>query len=253
MVAVPELPEDPAYYAQCIARGGYFEALSITAEDQERGALYAANAERDKLRDSVTDMDSYLAALNTELIWQPFDKLGLSRIVQLANKTNQFNLTTTRYVDRDIERAIADPDALTLQLRAKDIYGDNGVISLIVGRRSGADLFVETWLMSCRVLGRQVEQATLNLLVERAREIGARQIVGEYRPTAKNGMVRDHYAKLGFEPLVGEFGAAGVTRWVLNIDDFQPTPTAITTLKGPHARSAADLHSAQRDFSGPVR
>ena len=169
MVAVPEMPEDPADYVRCLARAGYFEALAVTGEDRERSAQYAANAEREKLRETVTDMASYLAALKMELVWQPFDRVNLPRIVQLANKTNQFNLTTIRYAERDLERAMEDPNVVTLQFRLKDVYGDNGIISLLLGRLQGKDLFVETWLMSCRVLGREVEEAVLNVLA-RARK-----------------------------------------------------------------------------------
>lgn len=239
-VAVPALPDDPADYVRTIARAGYFEALAITGEDRDRAALYAANARRAELRDSVTDMASYLAALRMELIWRPFDRAGLPRIVQLANKTNQFNLTTTRYVDRDIEAAIDDPSALTLQIRLKDIYGDNGVVALVLGRLRDRDLVVETWLMSCRVLGRQVEEATLDLLVDRARDMGAERIVGEYRATPRNAMVRDHYPRLGFAPLDTTDGA---THWALDLADYRPRPTTITTIEGSHA-AIADLRRA---------
>lgn len=239
MVAVPELPEDPADYVRCLARGGYFEALAVTGEDRERSAQYAANAEREKLRETVTDMASYLAALKMELVWQPFDRVNLPRIVQLANKTNQFNLTTIRYAEPDMERAMEDPNVLTLQFRLKDVYGDNGIISLLLARLQGQDLFVETWLMSCRVLGRQVEEAVLNVLALRAKDLGARRIIGEYRPTAKNGMVREHYAKLGFSPLGPSDENAEHSRWILSVEDYAPTPIAITIVEGTHAHAKA--------------
>lgn len=241
MVATPELPEDPADFVNAIARGGYFESVAVTGEDWERSAQYAANARREKLRETDTDMASYLAALKMELIWQPFDRIGLSRIVQLANKTNQFNLTTIRYTERDLEQTIDDPGALTLQLRLKDLYGDNGVIALILGRMRAEELFIETWLMSCRVLGREVEVASLQLLAALARERGARRLIGEYRRTAKNGMVCDHYAKLGFSSLGSDDGDA--TRWALDLDSYQPKPNAILTVEGPNAK-IADLQRA---------
>jgi FkbH-like protein len=241
MVAVPEMPEDPAEYVRCLARGGYFEAVSITQEDRARNAQYAANAEREKMRETITDMESYLAALKMDLIWQPFDEVSLPRNLQLANKTNQFNLTTIRYAERDLELAMEDPNVLTFQFRLKDVYGDNGIISLLLARLQGQDLFVETWLMSCRVLGRRVEDAVLHVLAARARARGARRIIGEYRQTAKNGMVRDHYAKLGFTSLDLTDTAHG--RWALNVENYVPQPNAINIVEGPHAKTG-NLQSA---------
>ncbi|PNG26968.1 methoxymalonyl-ACP biosynthesis protein [Methylocella silvestris] len=243
MVAVPELPEDPADYVSTIARGGYFEAVAVTGEDRERGSQYAGNAQREKLRETVTDVASYLAALKMELIFQPFDRIGLPRIVQLANKTNQFNLTTIRYVERDLERVIDDPRCVSLQLRLKDVYGDNGIIALILGRMQGQDLFIETWLMSCRVLGRQVEEATLQLIAARAEASGARRLIGEYRPTAKNGMVREHYEKLGFAPLDASGEESTANRWILELSSYRSKPTPIRLVEGPNAKTA-DLQRA---------
>ncbi len=228
MVAVPELPEDPAFYADCIAAGGYFESVGLTAEDLERAVQYQANAQRDSLRSQVTDLDSYLRSLDMEMVWRPFDGVGKSRIVQLINKTNQFNLTTRRVDDAEVGDLIADDRALTLQIRLLDQFGDNGIIAIVYGRFAepgSKDLEIETWLMSCRVLGRQVEEATLNLVAAEAQRLGAGRLIGEYRPTAKNGMVREHYPKLGFEPLSA--GEDGVTRWSLSLDGFAPKPTFI--------------------------
>ncbi len=237
MVAVPEIPEDPAEYVRCLARAGYFEAVAITEEDRARHDQYSANAEREKLRQTVTDIASYLAALKMELIWQPFDRFSLTRIIQLANKTNQFNLTTIRYAQCDLERAMDDPNVVTFQFRLKDVYGDNGIIALLLGRLQGDDLVVESWLMSCRVLGRQVEEAVLNLLVARARGLGARRIIGEYLPTDRNGMVRDHYSKLGFSPLEPGNDDAAISSWVLRVEGYEPKPISITIVEGQHAQA----------------
>lgn len=230
MVAVPELPEDVSGYASTVAAAGYFEALHITDDDRARGEQYRLNAERDELRRSSTDMKGFLEALAMELTWSHFDSIGLKRIVQLMNKTNQFNLTTRRYTEPEVVSMLDDPAALTLQLRLSDAYGDNGVIALLVGRRTDADtLNMETWLMSCRVLGRNVEEATLNLLVEQADALGCTRIVGTYKPTAKNGMVRDHYQRLGFEPL----DAAGdATTWVLSLRGYVPRAIPMTIKEG---------------------
>ena len=225
IVAVPELPEDPAGYAGCLADAGYFEALRLTTEDIERGSQYQANLQRDAARASVTDMDGYLRSLSMELRWSRFDRIGAARIVQLVNKTNQFNLTTRRTTPEIIAAIIADPAALSLQLRLLDQFGDNGIIAIVQGYLQDADLLIDMWLMSCRVLGRGVEAATLNLVAAEACRLGAARLIGEFRPTAKNGMVQDHYARLGFAPAGTD--DAGATRWVLALDGFQPLPAHI--------------------------
>lgn len=230
MVSVPVMPEDPADYVRCLARAGYFEALAITKEDRERGSLYAANAARTKMQESITDLASYFAALQMKLIWKPFDQIGLTRVVQLANKTNQFNLRTIRYTDADIARMIGDPDLMTLELRLTDIHGDNGIIGVIIGRKQNDVLFLESWLMSCRVLKRGVEEATMNLVVAQARAMGIAQIVGEYRATAKNAMVHDHYPQLGFRPLPDD--GSGDLRWALDVADYRNKQTDIETIGG---------------------
>lgn len=227
MVGVPELPEDPGLFAQTIADAGYFEAVALTGEDLDRGAQYQANLARETLKNDATDVESYLRGLNMELRWSPFDRVGSQRIVQLVNKTNQFNLTTRRTEEAAVLALIGDPRALTLQLRLLDGFGDNGVIAVVAGRFADgtSDLRLHTWLMSCRVLGRQVETATLNVIACQARVLGASRLIGEYVRSAKNGMVREHYAKLGFDLL--ERSADGSTSWALALSDFQPRPTFI--------------------------
>jgi FkbH-like protein len=199
MVAVPEVPADPALIPMCLADAGYFESLAVTDEDRERTSQYQANLARAKLEGSATDLPSYLRSLEMRLLWRRFDRVGLQRIVQLINKSNQFNLTTRRYTEEDALAVMDDPLAFGLQLRLLDRFGDNGVIAIVIGRQSAdGDVLIDTWLMSCRVLGRQVEEATLSLAVAEAGKLGARRLIGEYIPTAKNGMVKDHYNKLGF-------------------------------------------------------
>jgi len=231
MVAVPELPEDPALYASCIAGAGYFESVQITESDLSRTSQYQANIERERDRKSATDMAGYLKSLNMRLLHAPFDSIGLSRIVQLINKTNQFNLTTRRYDDRAVRTLMEDPTALTLQLRLVDKLGDNGMISVIIGCLDiDQNLRIDTWLMSCRVLGREVEQATLNVLRAQAVRLGAGRLIGEYIPTPKNGMVREHYRKLGFDLL--REGADGASQWVLELSSLQERATFIEIVPG---------------------
>jgi FkbH-like protein len=231
MVAVPEVSDDPTDYPIALADAGYFEGLSVTDEDRERTSQYQGNKARDALKASVTDLPAYLRGLEMQLITKEFDRVGLQRIVQLINKSNQFNLTTRRYTDEDVIAVMADPDAFGLQLRLLDRFGDNGVIAIVIGRlQPSRDLLIDTWLMSCRVLGRQVEPTTLNLIAREARKLGARRLVGEYIPTKKNGMVKDHYVKLGFA--VMETDAVGGSRAVLDLAGYTPAETFIHVTEG---------------------
>ncbi len=217
MVAVPELPEDPALYPACLVAAGYFEAIALTAEDLARSEQYQKNLEREKTQAAFADITEYLKSLDMELVWGPFDPLSLPRVTQLINKTNQFNLTTRRYSEEDTQRFATDPKAVTLRCRLTDRFGDNGIIGIIIAlEQKGGDWAVDTWLMSCRVLGRGVEQAMLDLLVQEVSTKGAKRLIGQYCPTAKNGMVKNHYHNLGFEPLDSDKG--GSTRWTLEVE-----------------------------------
>ncbi|MBV8494550.1 MAG: HAD family hydrolase, partial [Alphaproteobacteria bacterium] len=231
MVAVPEVGDDPATFAQTLADAGYFEAAAVTEEDKTRGAQYQENRQREHLRASATDLGSYLRSLEMELLWRRFDRVGLQRTVQLINKTNQFNLTTRRYSEEEVVAVMDDPRAFGLQLRLVDRFGDNGIIAIVIGRLAGSDdLVIDTWLMSCRVLGRQVEPTTLNLVAAAAKGLGASRLVGEYIPTAKNSMVKEHYPKLGFAPLEG--GSDGSARYGLDLAGFVPAETFIAVREG---------------------
>ncbi len=198
-VAVPEVPEDPALWPARLAEAGYFEALSVTAEDRGRNGLYVANSERRAQGGEATDLAGYLAGLDMRLEARFFDDLDFERVVQLINKTNQFNLTTFRYTDGEVREVMRDPACLGLHFRLKDRFGDNGIIAVVICRLQGRDARIETWLMSCRVLGRRVEEAILSVIADEARRAGARRLIGSYRSTAKNAMVADLYPRLGFE------------------------------------------------------
>jgi FkbH-like protein len=156
-----------------------------------------------------------------QMTLQPFDDTGRARIAQLINKSNQFNLTTRRYTEAEVAAAQHDPEAFTLQVRLADAFGDNGMISVIICRRDQDDWDIDTWLMSCRVLGRKVEVAVLQELLTQARTRGIRRLVGRYLPTEKNKLVEDHYAKLGFTLLARQ--PDGASSWELEVES---APTA---------------------------
>ena len=166
-------------------------------------------------------MDAYLASLDMTITFQPFDATGRARIVQLINKSNQYNLTTRRYTDPEVAEAENDPEVFTLQVRLADIFGDNGMISVVICRPAEAGVWeIDTWLMSCRVLGRKVEHMVLREILEHARAAGIRKLIGYYRPTDRNKLVVDHYAKLGFTKVAEE--DSGATRWELLVEGAEP-------------------------------
>ena len=206
-VAVPELPDDVALYPERLAQAGYFEAAALTADDFTRAQSYAANVLRAAANDEATDMEGYLASLHMVLSARTVTSVDLPRCAQLINKSNQFNLTTVRRTEVELARLVAEPSTLALALRLSDAFGDSGLIGVILARpdagwEPGA-LLVDTWLMSCRVLGRGVESAALDVLIAMARARGLTALIGEYRPSGRNAMVEGHYARLGFEPCDG--------------------------------------------------
>lgn len=214
-VAVPELPGDPALYARTLLAAGYFEATAFSDEDRARAAFYQDNAKRVALQQKAGDLDGYLASLNMVISFAPFDATGRDRIAQLINKSNQFNLTTRRYTEGDLVTLEKDPTVFTLQVRLVDLFGDNGMISVVIVRTDGSTWDIDTWLMSCRVLGRRVEQTVLRELALNARSRGIQRLTGTFRPTGRNDLVRDHYRLLGFT-LVSE-EADGQTHWSLDL------------------------------------
>lgn len=212
-VAVPELPDDPALYPRMLLSAGYFEAVAFSAEDRDRAGQYQANARRAALETSATDLESYLRSLEMRLHLARFDARGRARIAQLINKSNQFNLTTRRYTEAEVARLEDDQSIFTVQARLVDAFGDNGMISVAICRKGG-EWDIESWLMSCRVLGRKVEHAMLAAMAEAARAEGAQALIGRYVPSGRNAMVEDHYSKLGFTA-AGHDGEA--TLWRLEL------------------------------------
>lgn len=236
-VAVPELPHDPALYARTLAAAGYFESTAFSDEDRRRVAYYEGNARRVALQGRAGDIDSYLASLEMEITFSPFDLTGRSRITQLINKSNQFNLTTRRYTEAEVAAIERDSTCTTLQVRLADRFGDNGMISVVICHTLPCSTWeIDTWLMSCRVLGRRIEQMVLREIVQQAREAGISKIVGVYRPTDRNAMVRDHYAKLGFTQVACE--ANGSSRWMFDAaTEIEPAPMRV------HRTSPVNLHT----------
>ena len=222
-VAVPELDDDPALFARTLAAAGYFEAVAFSEEDRKRAELYQQNARRVTLQQQAGDVDSYLASLDMEIVFKPFDPTGRARIVQLINKSNQFNLTTRRYTEVETIAIEEDPDVFALQIRLIDKFGDNGMISVVICKSDDVRSWrIDTWLMSCRVLGRKVEESVLCEIIHHARRRGIERLIGEYIPTGRNTMVQNHYHRLGFTFLSED--DIGRSLWSLetNVDRNRP-------------------------------
>tara|TARA_R100000005_G_C5004031_1_gene212990 strand:- start:2998 stop:4860 length:1863 start_codon:yes stop_codon:yes gene_type:complete len=227
MVQTPEMPREPALYSRVLADAGYFESVALTDDDLTRGAAYQANRQRAELRDHHQDLTAYLHELDMRLGWQCFNPGDIDRLVQLINKTNQFNLTTQRY-DRDqLEDVMNQPGVLGLQFRLEDRFGDNGIIAIVIASlQHDRSMHIDTFLLSCRVIGRRVEQAILNVLASGALERGATRLVGRYRPSDRNAIVRELYSELGFSPLPSP--PAGELRFDLELGQFTPLPVPAT-------------------------
>lgn len=229
MVAVPELPEDPAAFVSCVAQAGYFEAVAFTDEDRQRARQYAGNQERAAMQEASTDPDSFLESLAMRMRSGLARSVDLPRVAQLIGKTNQFNLTTRRHSLEAVTAMARDPAAAVLQFRLEDRFGDNGLVSamILLPAKDRPDVLdIDTWVMSCRVFGRQLEHAALNVAAAIARSRGVRHLQGTFIPTAKNGVVRELFRELGFRP-VKPSGPAGSTHWILDLPHYQPFATHI--------------------------
>lgn len=196
-VTVPEII-NPEYYYRNIDRAGFFETVNITSDDLNRNKMYKENIERNKLQHNYVNYDDYLKSLDMTATIKKFEAVYIQRIAQLTNKTNQFNLTTKRFTEAEIREIANDEKYLKLYGKLEDKFGDNGVVSVIIGRQENIDLHLELWLMSCRVLKRGLEEAMLDELVDLCKEKSIKNIYGYYFPTAKNAMVKNLYSKFGF-------------------------------------------------------
>lgn len=196
-VAVPVM-DNPENYIRVLDRAGYFEMTSLSADDAKRNEMYKENAKRAQLLSSYDNYEEYLKSLEMTAHIKAFEPVYMARIAQLTNKSNQFNLTTRRYSQADIEAFSSDENYITLYGKLEDKFGDNGVVSVVIGRICEKILHVDLWLMSCRVLKRDMEFAMMDTLVKRAMERGVVCIKGYYYPTAKNSMVKNFYEVMGF-------------------------------------------------------
>lgn len=218
------LGDDPALYASQVQDARLFEPRAITAEDTERAEQYKQEAHRQELQSNFTDMGAYLESLHMSGVIQAFSPVDVPRIAQLISRSNQFNLTTRRRTEAEVTEVMQDPDYCGFTIRLQDRFGDYGLIAIVIGRVQQTALHVDTWLMSCRVLKRQVEEETVNELVRLARERGCTTIRGLYLPTKKNGMVRDLYPTMGFSIV---HDGDDRREFELDVENYKTKPTQI--------------------------
>ena len=215
-VAVPEIGQVENYIS-AVDHGGWFEPVKLSSDDLKRNAMYRENAQRAQLQSSFTDYGAYLDSLEMKATIRPFESVYMSRIAQLTNKSNQFNLTTRRYTQGEIERTAADGAFITRYGKLEDRFGDNGVVAISIGEMKGDVCELILWLMSCRVLKRDMEFAMMDEMVAAARAKSAKLMRGFYYPTAKNGMVREFYKMQGFTKVSED--AQGNAVWELDISN----------------------------------
>ena len=199
-VTVPDMPEDPALYLSYIRSLNLFETASYSSEDISRTEQYQAEIGRKSLEASYSNIDDYLQSLEMQAEAKAFDEFHYSRIAQLTQRSNQFNLRTIRYTEADIEKISKDDNYLTIYFTLKDKFGDHGLISVVIMKKvDNETLFIDTWLMSCRVLKRGMEEFIVNKMIDTAKKNGYKTVQGEYIKTPKNAMVEKIYSKLGFK------------------------------------------------------
>ena len=201
-IAVLHFPKDKAVeYRNMLASCGLFDTLTLSAEDRERGAMYQTEAQRKQLQTQALDLETYLRSLEMVIEVKLADDFTLPRIAQLTQKTNQFNLTTRRYSEADIKRYMEAKDVDVLSLRVMDKFGDSGLVGVCVLKYIDQEAVFDTFLLSCRVLGRGVEDVFVIQALKLAKQRGCEAVIGEFYPTAKNAQVRDFFPRQGFEPL----------------------------------------------------
>lgn len=226
--AVPEIGS-PEQYISVLDRSGFFEVTSLSEDDLKRNEMYQNNMARQKQESSFSDYGEYLKSLEMKAEIDSFHPLYMARIAQLTNKSNQFNLTTRRCTQAELEEIAENPSCITLYGKLEDKFGDNGVVSVVFGHQDQEypeRFHIDLWLMSCRVLKREMEYAMLDSLAEECQKRGIREIKGYYYPTAKNKMVKELFASFGFEKVKED--EAGNTEWSLSLDyGYQKKTTAI--------------------------
>jgi FkbH-like protein len=218
-ITIPDLPEDPAEYLNYVSKLNLFETSSYSEEDSQRSDQYRVEFQRSQVKKSFVNEDDYLASLEMVSECRPFDSYSVPRVSQLTQRSNQFNLRTQRYSESDVQKIAESGEYITRSFTLEDKFGHNGLISLIIMKKQEGGFFIDTWIMSCRVLKRTMENFVLNTIVSLALQSGCEKIIGEFIPTAKNKMVKDHYKNFGFSESNG--------LWSLDLKSYKLRKTFI--------------------------
>jgi FkbH-like protein len=222
-IIVPELPEDPALYVRAISELNLFETAAHSAADAGRTAMYQEQQKREAESNNHSTLEDYLKSLETKASVQRFTSAALPRIAQLIQRSNQFNLTTRRYSEAECQAMMEDRErCFPFTISVQDRFGDFGLINVVAVRlrRSESVLEIDTFLMSCRVLQRGVEQLAMNRIFEFAEKEGFKEVSGRYIPTTKNVMVKSFYEQFGFHQTATD--ADGTTHWRAATSEYQP-------------------------------
>lgn len=216
-ISAPDI-KNPEDYIRILDRNGYFEVTVLSKEDLKKNELYKENLKREELASTFTNYEDYLHSLKMKAEIKSFIPIYFERISQLTNKSNQFNLTTKRYTLADIEAIANDASYITLYGKLSDLFGDNGVVSVVIGKIKGSILDIDLWIMSCRVLKRDMEVAMMDTLVSVAKTKGIKTINGYFYPTAKNKMVENFYEEEGFKLINKD--KENNRKYELKVDDY---------------------------------
>lgn len=240
------LGPDPSDYVTRLKESRLFERLGITDEDVRRTRQYREETRRQVSLSNVADMDVYLGSLEMSGTFREFSTVDVPRIAQLTNKSNQFNLTTKRRTEAELLALMLHPGHVGFTMRLRDRFGDHGLICVVICHQVESTLEIDTWLMSCRVLKRQAEEEVLNEIVRLARVLGAGTITGKYLATPRNGMVKDLYPRLGFQPVLE---TDECSEFALDVSSFNPIATHITIDSRTEQNGS---HADRSDFTAPV-
>jgi len=219
-ITVPELPEDPSEYMTYLRSLNLFETASYSENDKKRTAQYQEQAKRAVAKKRFTNENDFLESMSMTSEVTGFNSFNTPRVAQLSQRSNQFNLRTVRYTEEDVAEMENDDNFIDLTFTLEDKYGDNGLICLLIASKKEDVAFIDTWIMSCRVLKRGMELFALNELVEKCKNKGIKTLIGEHLPTPKNALVKDHYADLGFSESDG--------KWYLDIENYKQKTCFIT-------------------------
>jgi len=223
-----DLPEDPSLYLKTLMELNDFNSFHFSEEDKKKGQMYVDQRKRQELSKTTTDITEYLKALNMVVTIEKATNFIIPRISQLTQKTNQFNMTTRRYLEGDIKKFSENKDYLVFSIKVEDKFGDNGITGMAIVKKETENWLIDTFLLSCRIIGRRVEETMLAYIVEEAKKKRIKTLIGQFIPTKKNIPAKDFYEKNGFR-LIEE--NENTEKWGYKIKNEYNYPNFIKVIK----------------------